>query len=77
MKTEYIPAWQEEIDRFGLKNTLLSRLEFHGGLSLSWTTRMTGVAQNTIKKHLNNLVETGNACRKVLDGDFHYRFTQQ
>ncbi len=77
MKLNYIPGWQEEIDKDGLKETLLKRLRFHGGFHLSWLPGMTGVSQNTLKKHLDRLVEAGIATKKVSDEDFHYRFVFQ
>lgn len=70
---EFIPAWAEELAVKGVRAGLLSRLHFHGGLHLAWAARMTGLAQNTVKRHFSHMVEQGLAKCEFSGGDLHYR----
>ena len=67
------PAWADEIEAVGLKEALMDRLRFHGGMSLYFATSFAGCAQSTAKKHLNSFVEAGTATVQFLGDDWHYR----
>ena len=67
------PHWKDEIQSKGAKAALLDRLAFHGGLTLQQAVQMTGLAQSTVKKHLNKLTQEGRATAGHLGNDLHFR----
>jgi hypothetical protein len=60
-------AWAEEFDQSGAIPALTSRLRFHGVLDVAYVTRMTGRAQNTVKRWFDRLVATGIAKQEKID----------
>jgi Fic family protein len=74
---EVIPHWENEVESKGSKAALLDRLAFHGGLTLEQAAQMTGLAQSTVKKDLNELAHEGLATAGHLGDDLHYRHQQR
>lgn len=71
MKT--VPGWAEEVKQCGLKQVLLDRARFHDGLPLSFATRHTGRAKNSVKRQLRRLTEAGHLSEHFVQGDWFYR----
>lgn len=52
--------WNKEIrDTGGIPGTIMSRLSFHGGLSLEDLSQGLGVSKRTARKHVERLVKDG------------------
>jgi predicted ArsR family transcriptional regulator len=72
-RTQQDAGWNEDVARKGIAVTIAERLKFHGGLHLGWTARYCGCCVATARKHLDRLVETGQATKEFQGNDWHYR----
>ncbi|MBI3632499.1 MAG: winged helix-turn-helix domain-containing protein [Candidatus Vogelbacteria bacterium] len=53
--------WVVELKKLGWEGMLIERLRFHGGLTIKEVAEETGVSQQTVKKHVEKLVDLGRA----------------
>lgn len=72
-RTQKDAGWNKEVGERGIATVLGERLAFHGGLPLHWAARYCGCCLQTAKKHLDRLVEMGQATKEFQGDDWHYR----
>lgn len=68
--------WAEEVKKLGAKAAIEDRLHFHAGLPLEDIVRNTGLATNTVMKHIKKLIEEG-FVRESEFTEGYYRHTRK
>lgn len=67
--------WAVEVAKHGMRNALIDRAKFHGGLTLCQVVTYTGYTIATCKKWLLRLEQEGYLCdRRIVSDDIHWRY---
>jgi hypothetical protein len=57
--------WAEEFKVAGNREGIADRLRFHGTLFVDGVVKRSGLSPQTVRKHLNSLVDDGRALRST------------
>lgn len=72
-RTQREAVWCVEVAHTGIAATLADRLTFHGGLYLKFAAEHCGCCIATAQKHLDRMVNRGQAEKEFRGNDWLYR----